>query len=65
MMAIVIGTDEKALKQITCRECASIIQYTASEVRLLWSGTDYSGGSDGAKGFTCPKCGKDIHTERW
>ena len=64
-MPKVVGKDDKYVKRITCRNCASIIEYTESEVRNLWSGTDYSGGSDGADGFECPQCGKEIHTKRW
>jgi hypothetical protein len=64
-MAKVIGKDEAAVKRITCQECAAVVEYTPGEVRTLWSGTDYGGGSDGAKGFTCPGCGKNIITERW
>jgi hypothetical protein len=64
-MATVIGTDTAQLKRITCRACASIVEYTDGEVRTLWSGKDYSGGPDGAKGFACPKCGQDVITHRW
>lgn len=61
----VIGKDESATKRATCRSCAAIIEYTPGEVRTLWSGKDYSGGSDGAKGFNCPACSQQVITERW
>lgn len=61
----VVGTDEGAVKKITHKNCAAVIEYTPSDVRLLWSGKDYSGGSAGAKGFTCPHCGENVITERW
>jgi transcription initiation factor IIE alpha subunit len=64
-MATVIGVDEAAKKRATCRNCASVLEYMPSEVRELWSGTDYGGGPDGARGFTCPKCGENVITERW
>lgn len=64
-MAKVVGRDESAVKRITCRSCAAILEYTENEVRSLWSRKDYSGGSDGADGFNCPSCGKEIHTKRW
>jgi hypothetical protein len=64
-MAKVVGTNPSAVKQITCWNCAAIVEYTKGEVRNLWSGTDYGGGSDGADGFNCPNCGKEIHTRRW
>ena len=64
-MATVIGTDATKMLQVTCRKCASRLEYTEGEVRTLWSGKDYSGGSDGAKGFSWPKCGLDVITEQW
>ena len=64
-MAKVVGRDDSAVKRITHRNCAAMLEYTPSEIRVLWSGTDYSGGSDGAKGFTCPQCGEDVIVERW
>lgn len=64
-MVKVVGRDESAVKHTTCRKCASRLEYTEGEVRTLWSGTDYGGGPDGAKGFTCPNCNNDVITERW
>lgn len=64
-MAKVVGRDERATRRVTCRECAAIVEYVPGEVRTLWSGTDYGGGSDGAKGFACPNCSQNIITERW
>ena len=64
-MPKVIGLDQSVYKRITYKHCGAINEYTPNEVRTLWSGTDYSGGSDGAKGFNCAGCGKEIHTERW
>lgn len=64
-MVTVVGIDTSQVKRATCSGCASVLEYTKAEVRTLWSGKDYSGGSDGAKGFTCPKCSQDVITERW
>jgi hypothetical protein len=64
-MAKIVGRDETVVKRITCRHCAAIVEYTPNEVRNLWSGTDYSGGPDGAAGFNCPGCGGEIQTKRW
>jgi hypothetical protein len=64
-MAKVIGRDERAVKRITCRNCAAIVEYTPSEVRNLWRGKDYSGCSYGADGFNCPNCNQEIHTNSW
>lgn len=64
-MAKVVGRDESAVKRITCRSCAAIVEYTTQEVQNFWSGTDYGGGPDGADGIICPGCGAQIHTRRW
>lgn len=64
-MATVVGTDDRAKKRMTCNGCASIVEFTNGEIITLWSGTDYGGGPDGAKGIKCPKCGENIITERW
>lgn len=57
--------DEKVVKRISCQNCGVKLEYVPNDVVVLWSGRDYSGGSDGAKGFKCPKCNKNVITERW
>ena len=64
-MVQIIGDDPSAKKRITHKECGKILEYVPNDVRVLWKGTDYSGGSDGARGFDCPACGKQVITERW
>jgi hypothetical protein len=64
-MAQVVGKDDRAMKRATCSSCASIVEYAPGEVRTLWSGTDYGGGPDGARGLNCPSCGGQVITERW
>lgn len=64
-MATVLGIDPAALKRVTCRKCAHVIEYAEGEVRALWTGTDYGGGPSGARGFSCPKCSQDVVTESW
>lgn len=64
-MATIVGKDPAATKRITHQACGAVLEYTQNEVRTLWSGTDYGGGPDGAKGFTCPNCGGNVITERW
>lgn len=64
-MPKVIGQDTGVYERITCRHCGAINEYTLSEVRTLWNGRDYSGGSDGAEGFNCGQCGCEVITERW
>jgi predicted RNA-binding Zn-ribbon protein involved in translation (DUF1610 family) len=57
--------DPKVVKQAVCQNCGATIEYVPNDVRTLWSGTDYGGGPDGAMGFNCPKCGKEVYTKRW
>ena len=64
-MVEVIGQDDQVFKKCTCRNCGAMLQYRPSEIRILWSGTDYGGGPDGAKGFNCPQCGERVILERW
>ena len=61
----IVGVDESKKKQKTCVNCATILKYTPSDVVVLWEGHDYSGGTDEAKGFKCPRCGHNVITERW
>lgn len=64
-MVKVVGKDESAIKRITCRNCATILEYTPSDVRPLWRGTDIGGGADGGDGFSCPSCSKNVVTKSW
>ena len=64
-MATIVGQDESVSKRITCNSCGGINLYFPKDVRVLYSGTDYSGGADGAKGFNCAQCQKEIKTEVW
>lgn len=64
-MLKVVGQDPGAAKRITHTECGAVIEYHPIDVVNLWSGTDYSGGSDGADGFKCPNCGKNVIIRRW
>lgn len=64
-MVEVIGQNNDVLKKITHKECGAVLRYKPIEVITLWSGTDYSGGSDGATGFKCPQCGENVIITRW
>lgn len=64
-MPKIVGHDPSVTKRATCRHCGAINEYTPNEVRNLYSGRDISGGSDGADGFNCAGCGKEIYTRSW
>lgn len=63
-MVKIVGRDESAVKRITCRKCATILEYTLSEVKEQ-HGTDYSGGPDGRKWVDCPNCGGQAVIRSW
>jgi len=63
-MVKVVGRDESAVKRVTCRSCASILEYNLSEVKE-YHGKDYSGGSDGMEWVDCPNCGRKAILRSW
>ena len=58
-MAKVVGRDESAVKRITHKDCAAIIEYTENEVTAVRY-TDYGSGASVQGQLTCPNCGKTI-----
>lgn len=63
-MVQVVGKDQSAVKRVTCKSCASILEYTPSEVKKE-TGRDYSGGSDGREWINCPSCGHEVILRSW
>jgi RNase P subunit RPR2 len=59
-MATIVGTDQSAMKRVTCRNCASIIEYTEADIRLV-SYRDYDGTMDTDKRLRCPACGNEFN----
>lgn len=64
-MVKLVGQDPAVSKRITCLKCGGINEYLPNDIRTLWEGTDIGGGPDGAKGFSCAQCGKDVIISRW
>ena len=63
-MVKIVGKDESAVKRITCKGCASILEYTLCEVKeLTW--TDYGGGPSGREWVDCPNCGHKVTIRSW
>lgn len=58
-MVKVVGRDESAVKRVTCRSCASILEYCLTEV-LSFKSYDYGGGCDIVKYIKCAACGSDV-----
>lgn len=63
-MAKIVGRDETVVKRVTCRECATILEYTPNEVKEE-HGTDYGGGPDGREWVDCPNCGRRAIIRSW
>lgn len=57
--------DPSVVKTVVCQDCGVKIEYIPNDVVNLWSRYDYSGEPDGADGFKCLKCNKDIVVKRW
>jgi hypothetical protein len=64
-MATIVGKDPGAVRRVTCKSCASIIEYTLSETREERVNHDYLGDSDIARVINCPGCGHMIQVKRW
>jgi len=63
-MIKVIGNDPDVVKRCTCKNCATILEYTQSDVDTH-HGKDYSGGSDGYEYILCPVCWKEVILKAW
>ena len=61
-MIRIIGTDDKHIHKITCKTCASIIEYTKDEVKSF-THRDYGGGSDTYYHIVCPKCDEEVYVK--
>lgn len=63
-MVKILGDAPEATKQIVCRNCATLLEYTQSEV-LQYRGKDMSGGADGRDWIDCPKCDAQVTIKSW
>jgi RNase P subunit RPR2 len=63
-MVRVVGQDPRVLKQVTCRHCAAVLEYTPHELKRH-EGRDYSGGVDIREWIVCPRCGHEVTVNHW
>ncbi len=61
-MIKIIGKDASQVKQITCRTCASILEYVLADLKQDYS-TDYTGSKDYYTYIDCPCCQKQVVTK--
>lgn len=59
-MVQIVGKDEGAYYEITCRNCASRLRFTRSEA-ITRTYRDYTGCAETIKEITCPCCGSAIN----
>ena len=64
-MPTVVGFDNTVKQRYTCSCCGAINEIIKNEIRTLYSGKDYGGGTDVQKGFNCANCGEKVITEWW
>ena len=64
-MVKVVGQDKSAIKRITCRSCASVLEYTLSEVKSIKHSYDYLGDYEVSFGFKCPKCNENVFVKKY
>lgn len=58
-MVKIVGRDESAVKRVTCRNCASILEYCLYEVKSR-KVSDYGGGSEIYKFICCASCNSEV-----
>jgi DNA-directed RNA polymerase subunit RPC12/RpoP len=65
MTVKVIGHDSKFVKETSCKNCASRLQYTNKDVVKLDCGKDISGCASGYAYIKCPTCNSQVVLETW
>ena len=63
-MPKVIGKSNAHVHTCTCRNCASVIEYTMNETLEDYS-SDYTGDRDYYRYINCPGCGKRVVTRNF
>lgn len=63
-MATIVGKDQSMTKRVTCRNCASIIEYNLVEEQRGYT-SDYLGDKDYYSYIPCPCCGKQVKTKNY
>jgi RNase P subunit RPR2 len=53
---------KRGVKQITCRQCQSVLEYHESEVKEEYR-KDYDGGGDTYRSIDCPECKNEVYVK--
>lgn len=62
-MVKIIGRDEAKVHKVSCPNCASILEYTQSEVYSAKKNFDYLGDYDRVDCITCPNCNYEVQVK--
>jgi hypothetical protein len=63
-MVMVVGTDQSVVRRVICKNCASVLEYTRSEIIDIKHGYDYTGGYEVDSGIVCPSCRANVFVRR-
>jgi RNase P subunit RPR2 len=58
-MINIVGKDTSLIKRVTCKNCASILEYLPIDLKEK-TNSDYDGGRYTIKCITCPSCYSQI-----
>jgi primosomal protein N' len=59
-MVQIVGRDEALVKRVSCKGCASILEYHEGEVKRGKFNCDYLGDCDVWSYIDCPKCNQRV-----
>jgi len=62
-MITIVGMDPSIYKEITCKNCASILRYLPEAVQSCLH-YDYTGDSERVYWIDCPSCRKEVYLPR-
>lgn len=63
-MVTIVGKSQEHIKECTCRNCSTRLQYTLSEVQSHYY-RDYDGSGDTDYFIICPSCAKKVMVENY
>lgn len=63
-MVTIVGKSPEHVKECTCRNCSTRLQYTKSEVQY-YDDKDWTGSSDRVYFIRCPSCGNKVTVKNY
>lgn len=62
-MVEVVGKSRSRVRRIICGSCASILEYSLSDVQKYCTHYNYHGISDIVYYINCPSCGRKVYVK--